>query len=310
MAKADSINSPQADIGLIGLAVMGENLILNMESKGITCACFNRTISKVDDFINGRAKGKKIIGCHSIKELVGNLKKPRKIMLMVKAGKPVDEFIEQLLPHLQDGDIIIDGGNSHFPDTIRRTAYVESKGKLYIGTGVSGGEEGALRGPSIMPGGSPPAWEHVKPIFQKIAAKTDDGFPCCEWVGENGAGHFVKMVHNGIEYGDMQMICETYHIMKQGLRMTNKQMHDCLADWYKGELNSYLIEITRDILAYKDEDGNEVIDLILDTAGQKGTGKWTVVAALDSGQPLTLISEAVLSRCLSALKDERVAASQ
>jgi 6-phosphogluconate dehydrogenase len=300
----------KADIGLIGLAVMGENLILNMESKGFTVACYNRTTSKVDDFINGRAKGKNIIGCHSIEEFVANLNKPRKIMLMVKAGQAVDDFIEQLLPHLEDGDIIIDGGNSHFPDTIRRTKYVESKGKLYIGTGVSGGEEGALRGPSIMPGGSPAAWPHVKPIFQAICAKTDDGAPCCEWVGENGAGHFVKMVHNGIEYGDMQMICETYHIMKQGLGMTNQQMHEVFADWYKGELNSYLIEITRDILAYKDEQGNEVIDLILDTAGQKGTGKWTVVAALDSGQPLTLISEAVFARCLSAIKDERVAASQ
>jgi len=300
----------KADIGLIGLAVMGENLILNMESKGFTVACYNRTVSKVDDFLNGRAKGKNIIGCHSIEEFVANLNKPRKIMLMVKAGQAVDDFIEQLLPRLEDGDIIIDGGNSHFPDTIRRTKYVESKGKLYIGTGVSGGEEGALRGPSIMPGGSPTAWPHVKPIFQAICAKTDDGAPCCEWVGENGAGHFVKMVHNGIEYGDMQMICETYHIMKQGLGMTNQQMHEVFADWYKGELNSYLIEITRDILAYKDEQGNEVIDLILDTAGQKGTGKWTVVAALDSGQPLTLISEAVFARCLSAIKEERVAASQ
>jgi len=299
-----------ADIGLIGLAVMGENLILNMESKGFMVACYNRTVSKVDDFVNGRAKGKNIIGCHSLHEFVANLKTPRKIMLMVKAGQAVDDFIEQLLPLLENGDIIIDGGNSHFPDTIRRTQYAESKGKLYIGTGVSGGEEGALRGPSIMPGGSPAAWPHVKPIFQKIAAKTDDGFPCCEWVGENGAGHFVKMVHNGIEYGDMQMICETYHIMKEGLGLTNQQMHEVFAEWYKGELNSYLIEITRDILAYKDEAGNEVIDLILDTAGQKGTGKWTVVAALDSGQPLTLISEAVSARCLSAIKEERVAASQ
>jgi len=300
----------KADIGLIGLAVMGENLILNMESKGFTVACFNRTVSKVDKFIEGRAKGKNIIGCHSIEELAENLKTPRKIMLMVKAGEAVDAFIEKLLPHLEDGDIIIDGGNSHFPDTMRRTAYVESKGKLYIGTGVSGGEEGALRGPSIMPGGSPPAWEHVKPIFQAICAKTDDGEPCCDWVGENGAGHFVKMVHNGIEYGDMQMICETYQMMKEGLGMTNKEMHDCLAEWYKGELNSYLIEITRDILAYKDEDGNAVIDLILDTAGQKGTGKWTAIESLNLGQPLTLIGEAVFARCLSALKEERVAASK
>jgi 6-phosphogluconate dehydrogenase len=300
----------KADIGLIGLAVMGENLILNMESKGFTVACFNRTVSKVDNFIEGRAKGKNIIGCHSIEELVENLAKPRKIMLMVKAGAAVDAFIDKVLPHLEDGDIIIDGGNSHFPDTIRRTEYVESKGKLYIGTGVSGGEEGALRGPSIMPGGSPPAWEHVKPIFQKIAAKTKDGEPCCEWVGENGAGHFVKMVHNGIEYGDMQMICETYQMMKEGLDMTNQEMHDCFAEWNKGELDSYLIEITRDILGYTDEDGNEVIDLILDTAGQKGTGKWTAIEALNLGQPLTLIGEAVFARCLSALKEERVKAAK
>jgi len=300
----------QADIGLVGLAVMGENLILNMESKGFTVACFNRTISKVDDFVNGRAKGKKIIGCRSIGGLTATLKKPRKVMLMVKAGQAVDDFIEQLLPSLENGDIIIDGGNSHFPDTIRRTKYVESKGKLYIGTGVSGGEEGALRGPSIMPGGSPAAWASVKPIFQAICAKTDKGEPCCEWVGENGAGHFVKMVHNRIEYGDMQLICETYHLMREGLGLSNAEMHKVLAEWNQGELNSYLIEITRDILAYKDKQGNEVIDLILDTAGQKGTGKWTVVAALDSGQPLTLIGEAVFGRCLSALKDERVKASQ
>ncbi|HRT23859.1 MAG TPA: decarboxylating NADP(+)-dependent phosphogluconate dehydrogenase [Anaerohalosphaeraceae bacterium] len=300
----------QADIGVIGLAVMGENLILNMESKGFTVACYNRTVEKVDAFLAGRAKGKKIIGCHSPEELVRVLKKPRKVMLMVKAGKPVDDFIEQLLPLLDDGDIIIDGGNSNFQDTIRRTAYVESKGKLYIGTGVSGGEEGALRGPSIMPGGSPAAWPHVKPIFQKIAAKTDRGEPCCEWVGENGAGHFVKMVHNGIEYGDMQMICETYHLMKSGLGMSNEQMHQVFAQWNEGELNSYLIEITRNILAYKDKEGNYVVDLILDAAGQKGTGKWTVIAALDSGQPLTLIAEAVFARCLSALKEERAAASK
>ncbi|MGA2678554.1 MAG: decarboxylating NADP(+)-dependent phosphogluconate dehydrogenase [Sedimentisphaerales bacterium] len=300
----------QADIALVGLAVMGENLILNMESKGFTVACYNRTVSKVDDFVNGRAKGKKIIGCRSIEELTANLKKPRKVMLMVKAGQAVDDFIERLLPSLDNGDIIIDGGNSHFPDTIRRTKYVESKGKLYIGTGVSGGEEGALRGPSIMPGGSPAAWPSVKPIFQSICAKTESGEPCCEWVGENGAGHFVKMVHNGIEYGDMQLICETYHLMKEGLGLSNAEMHKVFAEWNKSELNSYLIEITRDILAYKDEQGNEVIDLILDTAGQKGTGKWAVIAALDSGQPLTLIGEAVFGRCLSALKDERVKASQ
>ncbi len=300
----------KADIGLVGLAVMGENLILNMESNGFTVACFNRTVSKVDNFLNDRAKGKNIIGCHTVEALVDALETPRKIMLMVKAGAAVDAFIEQILPHLDDGDIIIDGGNSHFPDTIRRTEYVESKGKLYIGTGVSGGEEGALKGPSIMPGGSPKAWEHVKPIFQKISAQTDDGQPCCDWVGENGAGHFVKMTHNGIEYGDMQMICETYQIMKEGLGMTNQQMHEVFTEWNATELDSYLIEITRDILGYKDEDGNEVIDLILDTAGQKGTGKWTAIAALDAGQPLTLIGEAVFARCLSALKDERVNASK
>ena len=300
----------QADIAVVGLAVMGENLILNMESKGFTVACFNRTVSKVDDFINGRAKGKNIIGCHSVEEMVANLKTPRKVMVMVKAGKPVDMFIEQVLPHLEDGDILIDGGNSHFPDTIRRTEYVESKGKLYIGTGVSGGEEGALLGPSIMPGGSPKAWEAVKPIFQKISAQTDAGEPCCDWVGEGGAGHFVKMVHNGIEYGDMQMICETYQMMTQGLGMTNEQMHEVFKEWNEGELDSYLIEITRDILGYKDEDGKAVVDLILDTAGQKGTGKWTAIAALDTGQPLTLVTEAVFARCLSAIKEERIAASK
>jgi 6-phosphogluconate dehydrogenase len=298
----------KADIGVVGLAVMGENLILNMESKGFHVACFNRTVSKVDDFINGRAQGKNITGCHSIEEFVGALAKPRKVMLMVKAGGAVDAFIEQVLPHLEDGDIVIDGGNSHFPDTVRRTEYVESKGKLYIGTGVSGGEEGALLGPSIMPGGSPAAWEPVKPIFQKISAQTDDGEPCCDWVGEDGAGHFVKMVHNGIEYGDMQMICETYQMMKYALGLNNPEMHEVFTEWNKGELDSYLIEITRDILGYKDEDGNEVVDLILDTAGQKGTGKWTGIAALDLGMPLTLIGEAVFARCLSALKDERVAA--
>jgi 6-phosphogluconate dehydrogenase len=300
----------QADIAVVGLAVMGENLILNMESKGFTVACFNRTVSKVDNFLAGRAKGKNIIGCHSIEEMVEVLKRPRKVMLMVKAGNPVDAFIEQILPHLDDGDIIIDGGNSHFPDTIRRTEYVENEGKLYIGTGVSGGEEGALKGPSIMPGGSKAAWEHIKPIFQKIAAHTETGEPCCDWVGENGAGHFVKMVHNGIEYGDMQMICETYQMMKLGLGMTNDPMHEVFAEWNQGELDSYLIEITRDILGYKDEDGNAVLDVILDTAGQKGTGKWTAIAALDGGQPLTLVTEAVFARCLSALKEERVEASK
>jgi len=300
----------QADIGLIGLAVMGENFILNMESKGFTVACYNRTVEKVDNFMSGRAKDKNIIGCRSIEEFVKSLKRPRRCMLLVKAGAAVDAFIDKLLPYLEDGDIIIDGGNSHFPDTIRRTKYVEEKGKLYIGTGVSGGEEGALLGPSIMPGGSPAAWEHVKPIFQKCSAQTDDGEPCCDWVGQGGAGHFVKMVHNGIEYGDMQMICETYQLMKHGLGMTNQEMHEVFTEWNAGELDSYLIEITRDILGYKDEEGNEVIDLILDTAGQKGTGKWTAVAALDVGMPLTLIGEAVFARCLSAIKDERVTASK
>jgi len=300
----------KADIGLVGLAVMGENLVLNMESKGFTVAVFNRTVSKVDDFVNGRAKGKKIIGTHSIEEFVGAIKTPRKIQIMVKAGQAVDDFIELLLPHLSKGDILIDGGNSHFPDTIRRTAYVESKGCLYIGTGVSGGEEGALTGPSIMPGGSPAAWTEVKPIFQAISAKTKEGEPCCEWVGENGAGHFVKMVHNGIEYGDMQLICEAYQVMRDLLGMSADEMHEVFKEWNKGELDSYLIEITRDILAYKDEDGKPLVDKILDTAGQKGTGKWTAIAALDQGIALTLIGEAVFSRCLSAIKDERVAASK
>jgi 6-phosphogluconate dehydrogenase len=300
----------KADIGLVGLAVMGENLVLNMESRGFTVAVFNRTLEKVDNFVLGRAKGKKIIGTHSIAELVGSLKMPRKIMLMVKAGKPVDEFIEQIIPHLQKGDIIIDGGNSHFPDTIRRTKYLEAKGFLFIGTGVSGGEEGALRGPSIMPGGSPAAWPYVKPIFQAIAAKVADGTPCCDWVGENGAGHFVKMVHNGIEYGDMQLICEVYQIMKDLLGMTAPEMHNVFEEWNKGELDSYLIEITRDILAFKDADGTPLVDKILDTAGQKGTGKWTSVASLDLGIPLTMISEAVYGRCLSATKEDRVEASK
>jgi 6-phosphogluconate dehydrogenase len=302
--------SGKADIGVVGLAVMGENLILNMESKGFTVACFNRTVSKVEDFVGGRAKGKNIIGATSVEDLCANLARPRKVMLMVKAGNAVDAFIEQVIPFLEKGDIVIDGGNSHFPDTIRRCKYLEEKGLLYVGTGVSGGEEGALLGPSMMPGGSPAAWEHVKTIFQKICAQTEAGEPCCEWVGENGAGHFVKMVHNGIEYGDMQMICETYQMMKSGLGMSNEEMHQVLTEWNQGELDSYLIEITRDILGYKTEDGEAVVDKILDTAGQKGTGKWTAIAALDAGQPLTLIGEAVFARCLSALKEERVTASK
>jgi 6-phosphogluconate dehydrogenase len=299
-----------ADIGLIGLAVMGENLVLNMENKGFTVAVFNRTVEKVDNFLAGRGAGKKFIGAHSIAELCASLERPRKVMMLVKAGKPVDDFIEQIIPHLEEGDIIIDGGNSHFPDTIRRAKYVESKGLLYVGTGVSGGEEGALNGPSMMPGGSPAAWPAVKPIFQAIAAKVDNGVPCCDWVGEGGAGHFVKMVHNGIEYGDMQIICEAYQVMKDLLGMSADEMHEVLKEWNKGDLDSYLIEITRDILAYKDTDGKPLVDKILDTAGQKGTGKWTGVAALDLGIPLTLIGESVFSRCLSAQKELRVEASK
>lgn len=299
-----------SDIGLIGLAVMGENLVLNMESKGFQVSVYNRTTQRVDDFTNGRAKGKNIKGTHSLQELVASLERPRKIMMMVKAGKPVDDLIESLVPFLEPGDILIDGGNTHYPDTNRRTAYVESKGLQYIGTGVSGGEEGALLGPSIMPGGSPKAWPIVKPIFQGIAAKVEDGTPCCDWVGENGAGHFVKMVHNGIEYGDMQLINEAYHIMKDILGMSADEMHLVFKEWNEGPLDSYLIEITRDILAFKDEDGQPLVDKILDTAGQKGTGKWTAVSALEHGVPLTLIGEAVFSRCLSAIKEERVAASK
>jgi len=300
----------KADIGVVGLAVMGENLILNMESKGFTVACFNRTTSKVDDFIAGRAAGKKIVGCHSIKELVGALKRPRKVMLMVKAGGAVDAFMDSVIPFLEKGDIIIDGGNSHFPDSERRMKVCEEKGLLFVGAGVSGGEEGALKGPSIMPGGSPRAWRSVQRIFQTIAAQTDAGEPCCDWVGAGGAGHFVKMVHNGIEYGDMQMICEVYQVMKDGLGLDNAAMNKVFGRWNRGKLDSYLIEITRDILAYKDEDGQATVDLILDTAGQKGTGKWTAIAALDEGMPLTLIGEAVFARCLSAMKEERVAASK
>jgi 6-phosphogluconate dehydrogenase len=299
-----------ADIGLIGLAVMGENLVLNMESKGFRVAVFNRTVEKVDKFMNGRGAGKNFIGAHSIEELVKSLKRPRKVMLLVKAGQAVDDFIEKIIPYLEPGDIIIDGGNTHYPDTNRRTAYVESKGFLYIGTGVSGGEEGALLGPSIMPGGSNAAWEHVKPIFQSISAKVEDGSPCCDWVGENGAGHFVKMVHNGIEYGDMQLICEAYQIMKEYLGMSYDEMHEVFKEWNEGDLDSYLIEITRDILGFRDEDGEPMAEKILDTAGQKGTGKWTGVAALDLGIPLTLIGEAVFARCLSAIKEERVEASK
>jgi 6-phosphogluconate dehydrogenase len=300
----------KCDIGLIGLAVMGQNLVLNMNDHGFKVAVFNRTLSKVDDFINGNAKGTEIVGTHSLEELTSVLKRPRRVMLLVKAGDPVDHFIELLLPHLEEGDIIIDGGNSNYNDTIRRTAYVESKGLFYIGTGVSGGEEGARHGPSIMPGGSPEAWPHVKEIFQAIAAKVDGDVPCCDWVGEGGAGHYVKMTHNGIEYGDMQLICEAYDLMKNVVGMSNNEMHDVFAEWNQGKLDSYLIEITRDILGYTNEGGEFVVDLVLDTAGQKGTGKWTAISSLEMGVPLTLINEAVLSRFLSALKNERVKASK
>ena len=300
----------KADIGLIGLAVMGENLVLNMESKGFAVAVYNRTSSKVDTFLHGRGAGRNIKGSHDLKEFAAALSVPRKALLMVKAGEAVDETIEQLLDVFEKGDIIMDGGNSNYLDTIRRTAYVESKGLFFIGMGVSGGEEGALTGPSIMPGGSPEAWPAVKPILKAIAAKVEGDIPCCEWVGENGAGHFVKMVHNGIEYGDMQLICETYDIMKKLLKLNHDEMGDVFEEWNKAELGSYLIEITKGIMRYKDSDGSPLLEKILDTAGQKGTGKWTGITALDLGVPLTLIGEAVFSRCLSAAKPERAAASK
>lgn len=300
----------KCDIGLIGLAVMGQNLVLNMADHGYCVAVHNRTISKVDKFLATNTGYKTIQGAHSLEELVGLLKRPRRVMLMVKAGKPVDDYIDLLIPLLEEGDIIIDGGNSNYEDTIRRTAYVESHKMLFIGTGISGGEEGARHGPSIMPGGSPEAWSHVKDIFQSIAAKVEDGSPCCDWVGENGAGHFVKMVHNGIEYGDMQLISEAYHLMRSGLGLPYDEMQAIFADWNRGKLDSYLIEITADILAFKDKDGKPLVENILDTAGQKGTGRWTVISALETGIPLTLIAEAVLARSLSALKEERVQASR
>src|SRR5450631_343389 len=300
---------PQADIALIGLAVMGQNIILNMNDHGFTVVAFNRTVEKVDHFLANEAKGTKIIGAHSLAEMVSKLKKPRRVMMLVKAGAAVDEFIEQLLPLLEPGDIIIDGGNSLFTDTERRVKYVESKKLLYIGTGVSGGEEGARHGPSIMPGGSPAAWPHVKNIFQSIAAKVD-GAPCCDWVGEGGAGHYVKMVHNGIEYGDMQLIGEAYQMLKDGLGLAPDELAGVFAEWNKGELDSFLIEITAAIFAKKDAGGQPIVDTILDTAGQKGTGKWTAISALDLGMPVTLIGESVFARCLSALKEERVRASR
>ena len=304
------MNNTPADVGLIGLAVMGENLALNMESKGFSVAVYNRTASKTASFLSGRAAGKRFIGSDTLAGFAASLSKPRKIVMLVKAGSAVDELIDQLVPHLDPGDILIDGGNSLYTDTIRRTHKVESLGFLYVGSGVSGGEEGALLGPSLMPGGSAAAWPHIKPIFQAICARTPEGEACCDWMGEDGAGHFVKMVHNGIEYGDTQLICETYDLMKRGLGLSNDRMHEVFSAWNKGPLDSYLIEITRDILAYRAEDGSAVVDVILDAAGQKGTGKWTVGAALDDGMPLTLIGEAVFARCLSALKDERAAAAK
>lgn len=313
--KNDSSNESdytmsQSDIGLIGLAVMGENLVLNMASHGIHVAVYNRTTTRVDDFIAGRAQGQSIVGVHSPEALVAQLKRPRRIMLMVQAGAAVDRVIEQLIPLLEPGDILIDGGNSNYQDTVRRTRELTEKGLLYIGTGVSGGEEGALKGPSIMPGGNPDAWPHVKDIFQAIAAKVEDGSPCCEWVGDDGAGHYVKMIHNGIEYGDMQMICEAYDVMRHVLGMEAAEMAEVFAEWNRGELDSYLIEITAEILAKRDEEsGQPAIDLILDAAGQKGTGKWTGIDALQLGAVATAITEAVYARSLSALKDERVAAA-
>src|ERR1700691_5476799 len=304
------MSDASCDIGLIGLAVMGQNLVLNMNDHGYKVAVFNRTVSKVDDFITHEAAGTQVVGAHTVEELIGALKRPRRVMMMVKAGDTVDQVIEELVPHLEKGDIIIDGGNSHYPDTNRRTKTLADQGILFVGTGVSGGEEGARHGPSIMPGGNPAAWPHVKEIFQAIAAKVEDGTPCCDWVGEDGAGHYVKMVHNGIEYGDMQLICEAYQLMKDALGLKADDLHDVFAEWNKGELDSYLIDITAQIFAKKDDDGTPIVDKILDTAGQKGTGKWTVESALDLGMPVTLIGESVFARCLSAIKEERVAASK
>lgn len=300
----------KADIGLIGLAVMGENLVLNIESRGYTVAVFNRTTEKVTNFVNGRGKGKRIIPAYSPEELIASLSRPRKVMLMVKAGKPVDDFIDMLIPLLEKGDIIIEGGNSHFPDTIRRTQYVESKGLFYIGTGVSGGEEGALLGPSLMPGGSKEAWPYVKDIFYAIAAKAPDGTSCCTWIGDNGAGHFVKMAHNGIEYGDMQLISEAFHLLRYSGGFSYDEMAEIFEEWNKAELDSYLIQITSEILRFRDSDGEPIVTKILDSAGQKGTGKWTVISALDHSVPLSLIGESVFARFISSMKKERVRASE
>ncbi|MEC7838470.1 MAG: decarboxylating NADP(+)-dependent phosphogluconate dehydrogenase [Chlamydiota bacterium] len=301
---------PEADVGLIGLAVMGQNLVLNIHDHGFKVAVFNRTVSKVDKFMEGPAKGTGVIPSHSIEEFLSKLKRPRRIILMVKAGKPVDAFIEMLLPHLDKGDIIIDGGNSLYTDTIRRVNDLKEKGISYVGSGISGGEVGARFGPSIMPGGDPDAWPHIKDILQSIAAKVDNNEPCCDWVGPEGAGHYVKMVHNGIEYGDMQLICEAYNLMKLALGLNTKELHEVFQKWNQEELDSYLIEITSQIFSVDDEDGEPLVDKILDVAGQKGTGKWTVMNALEMGMPLTLIGEAVFARCLSAMKEERVEASK
>ncbi|MBE2897071.1 decarboxylating NADP(+)-dependent phosphogluconate dehydrogenase [Pasteurellaceae bacterium HPA106] len=299
-------NSMKGDIGVIGLAVMGQNLILNMNDHGFKVVAYNRTTSKVDDFLNGAAKGTNIIGAYSLQDLADKLEKPRKVMLMVRAGEVVDKFIESLLPYLDEGDIIIDGGNSNYPDTTRRTKDLAEKGIRFIGAGVSGGEEGARFGPSIMPGGNPEAWPYVKPILQAISAKTKEGEPCCDWVGKNGAGHFVKMVHNGIEYGDMQLICEAYQFLHEGLGLSYDELHEVFGSWKSTELDSYLIDITTDILGYRDDNGEPLVEKILDTAGQKGTGKWTGINALDLGIPLTLITEAVFARCVSSFKQQRV----
>jgi 6-phosphogluconate dehydrogenase len=304
------MSEANCDIGLIGLAVMGQNLVLNMNDHGYKVAVFNRTVSKVDDFIENEAKGTQVVGAHSIEEMCGLLKKPRRVMIMVKAGEVVDQTIEHVLPYLEKGDILIDGGNSLYTDSTRRTKDLAAKGILFIGTGVSGGEEGARFGPSIMPGGNKEAWPHVKGIFQAIAAKVEDGTPCCDWVGEDGAGHYVKMVHNGIEYGDMQLIGEAYQLLKDGLGLTADELAEVFTEWNKGELDSFLIDISATIFAKKDDDGEPMVDKILDAAGQKGTGKWTAISALDLGQPVTLIGESVFARCLSALKSERVAAAK
>lgn len=300
----------EADIGLIGLAVMGQNLVLNMNDHGFTVAVFNRTYSRTEEFLQGPAKNTRVKGSKDLTTFFASLKRPRKVMFMVKAGQPVDDLIDECLPFLEKGDIVIDGGNSHYPDTQRRETVLKAKGISYIGAGISGGEEGARHGPSIMPGGNKEAWPHIKPIFQAIAAKAEDGVPCCDWIGEGGAGHYVKMVHNGIEYGDMQIISEAYQLLRGVVGCTLDELHDIFMQWNQGELNSYLIEITSQIFAYRDQDGQPLLDKILDVAGQKGTGKWTGISAFEQDTPVTLIAEAVFARCLSALKEQRDEASR